>query len=100
MIDFGKPLTTYHGEPLLDGDKPLTLQDVVLTALSHPAERLDAASKRRRYVLGQKVAATPAPKLALSSAEATTLIEALNATYHSPLVATQASLMIDPNFEG
>lgn len=87
-------LNNLDGTPLKEGDKPITLRDVITTALlaTFPSDRqATAKQKRERYDLAKRIFTQDSPELDINEQR---LIARLVGEAYSPLIVGQVSEVI------
>lgn len=100
IINFSTVITAMNGEPMLDMEtkKPVTLVDIVLTALNLvlPEERSDAKDKIHRYKLSCCI--VDGGEIDVKSEEITEIKNQIaKVPFFSPLIVGRAYDILDPD---
>jgi hypothetical protein len=93
-------LQTMRGEPIKEGNDPMTLKDVMVNALNMTPqdERIDGKEKQKRYHLAGRIWMA-GDEIDLTSDEVVLVKNLIAKVYASALVVGQAWDMIEPPAE-
>ncbi len=100
QIDFSRVLVGYNGQPLADGETPISLGLIACNAVTAPipGETLTGVQKVERVELARRIHRGMAGKatIAVTVEEVALLKQTINAAYPTPILVAAAWELLDP----